>query len=571
MAPEELKVYLGQGSMLTAYGLGVERTYQAMAAGQSGLRQAKTPQGSEQPLFHTQRVSDADIEPTPGLTRLERMAATTMSDLFRKTAVAPSDPSLIAIVATTKGNIGSLVEPEAEPPRETLLTHTADTLVRAFGLANRPIVVCNACISGLAAAIIAARLIRQHRCRHALVVAVDELTDFVATGFLSFRSVSQGACRPYDAGRDGLSLGEGAAALLLTADPALSAGTCIEGAAMTDDANHISGPSRTGEPLANAIRRALRQTGLGPEDISMVNPHGTATLYNDEMESKAIHLAQLDETPLVSLKPYLGHTLAASGLIELILSAEQLKRKQTLATLGYQTQGTTYRLGVSGEAQVNAGLRLVKTASGFGGCNAAAVIAAQDVARAVPPARAPKLSTLRTVEIGDARLRTSDGLDIDHQGATFADFIRKAYHEICPQDIKFSKMDNLSRLAYVGAQALLQGVDHQPETTAMLLANRHSSLDTDRAYLQAMQDGQPSPAKFVYTLPNVVIGEVCICHNIKGETLFIIEQDKDPARLRQLAAQVLDLSDTKTLIVGWTDLIGEKYQLYLEAISVGQS
>lgn len=138
----------------------------------------------------------------------------------------------------------------------------------------------------------------------------DLLSDFIVSGFNAFKSVSPTLCRPYDAARDGLTLGEACGAVLLTRDRRLSGtGVSVAGGGISNDANHISAPSRTGDGLWYAIRAALAEAGTGAGEVGLVNTHGTATAYNDEMESKALHLAGLCGVPCNSLKPYFGHTL----------------------------------------------------------------------------------------------------------------------------------------------------------------------------------------------------------------------------------------------------------------------
>lgn len=160
-----------------------------------------------------------------------------------------------------------------------------------FGATNQVEVISNACISGVSALIVAKRWIESGRYKRVIVAGGDILSHFITSGFLSFRSVSAHLCRPYDIQRDGLSLGEACGAVLLETQ---------------GNANHIILPRSNqqwrqpyirsfpnGDGLALAINQAMEEAGALPEDISFINAHGTATIYNDEMESKAIHLAGL--------------------------------------------------------------------------------------------------------------------------------------------------------------------------------------------------------------------------------------------------------------------------------------
>jgi 3-oxoacyl-[acyl-carrier-protein] synthase-1 len=147
----------------------------------------------------------------------------------------------------------------------------------------------------------------------------------------------------------------------------------VAGAAVTNDANHISGPSRTGEELSGAIHQAMKQAKLQPLDISYISAHGTATPFNDEMESKAIGLSKLEHVPVNSLKGYWGHTLGAAGLVESVSAISSLRDNVLYRSAGYETPGVPVALNVI-TANTRATLTsCLKTASGFGGCNAAII------------------------------------------------------------------------------------------------------------------------------------------------------------------------------------------------------
>ena len=146
-------------------------------------------------------------------------------------------------------------------------------------------------------------------------------------------------------------------------------GWVLEGGAIRNDANHISGPSRTGEGSYLALMEVLRK--YGREGLAFVNVHGTATAYNDEMESIALYRAGLIDVPVTGLKGYYGHTMGAAGIMESILSMYAVQDGTVLATRGYAEQGVTYPVNVSPENRPAHGNRFIKLLSGFGGCNAA--------------------------------------------------------------------------------------------------------------------------------------------------------------------------------------------------------
>jgi 3-oxoacyl-[acyl-carrier-protein] synthase-1 len=147
----------------------------------------------------------------------------------------------------------------------------------------------------------------------------------------------------------------------------------LAGGAISNDANHISGPSRTGAELANAINNALNAAGIGAGEVDFVSAHGTATSYNDAMEAKAFALSGVAAKPVHSIKGALGHTLGAAGIVESVLSIMAMTEGRLIPTAGHSAPMLANPLNVATSA-TPANLRIgLKTASGFGGCNGALV------------------------------------------------------------------------------------------------------------------------------------------------------------------------------------------------------
>lgn len=291
----------------------------------------------------------------------------------------PKDPRTIFVISSTKGNIDLLEEGkknEFELDR-VYLWKMADVISNHFGNPNKPVIICNACVSGSVAIMTAARMISAGLYDHAIVTGGDVISEFVISGFMSFQALSPGPCKPFDANRTGLSLGEGCGTLILTADLSKT-GTEVQvaylGGAASNDANHISGPSRDGEGLYLSIASALAEANLSPADLDYISAHGTATPYNDEMESLALTWAGLENVPVNSFKGYIGHTLGAAGTIETILSVYSIRNNVLIKSAGYMENGVSRPLNVITEHMRSPVRKVLKTASGFGGCNAAILI-----------------------------------------------------------------------------------------------------------------------------------------------------------------------------------------------------
>jgi 3-oxoacyl-[acyl-carrier-protein] synthase-1 len=211
------------------------------------------------------------------------------------------------------------------------------------------------------------------------VVGADAFSKFIYSGFQSFMALSDNLCRPYDIKRNGINLGEGVSAILVSKDKEICddklALSEIAGGGQANDANHISGPSRDGTGLKISVRKAMEEAGIAPSQIGYINAHGTATVYNDEMEAIAFSALQLDKTPLNSLKGYFGHTLGTAGVLETILTIRQLNNGVLLKSLGYEENGVSKPLHVLQANQPVQDLEYaLKTASGFGGGNAAIIL-----------------------------------------------------------------------------------------------------------------------------------------------------------------------------------------------------
>ncbi len=556
MAEPIRHIWLGADGLATALGDRAS-TLAAIEAGRTGLagnealRMVCGAIPAEMPL----------AEPLAGCTRMEALMIRTIEEVVAQSGVRLDDDRVQLIVSTTKGNIDRLKGCGAEPPEEAFIFACARKVAEHFKAARRPVVISNACISGLSALIVGQRLLLEGECDAVVVAGCDLLSEFIAEGFRSFKSVSERPCRPYDAERDGLSLGEACGVLLLTADRAQAQQPAIEllGGAVTNDANHISGPSRTGDGLYYAVRDAMEQAGIGPEAVGLVNAHGTATLYNDEMESKALVWAGLDGVPMNGLKGYFGHTLGASGVVETIVCAEQLRRGIVFGTKGYGASGMPFALNLSPQNRPLEQPCCVKTASGFGGCNAAVVLAGEGCATATfAPAEA-----CRIVERAAYRLPQSP--------RPFGDFIREEFRALEAPNMKFYKMSDLSKALYVAVERLLREAPldgrFAPTEVALVLSNRAASLDTDLEHQRILDEGtEPaSPAVFVYTLPNVAAGEVCIRHRIQGDNTFFIDEEGDVSAERY-ARLLLGQGRARAAICGRCELLNGRWDVSLKLL-----
>jgi len=309
-------------------------------------------------------------------TRLEKMLLLSISDALVKTNIDIRSARTAIMLSTTKGNIDLLAPGRQNTFEEdrVLLWKLGEVISSHFGNPNQAIVLSNACISGVLAINAAAMLIEKGTYDHVIVTGGDIISRFVVSGFMSFMSLSPAACMPFDKDRDGLSLGEAASTIILSKDGNGKNDIQHIGGASANDANHISGPSRTGEGSFIAIKKAMVEAGILPDQIDHISAHGTATPYNDEMESIAIDRHQMNEVPVNSLKGSFGHTLGAAGLVETAIMLDEMRSSILLKTAGFRKLGVSRKINVIHQTTEKKLCTCLKMASGFGGSNAAMII-----------------------------------------------------------------------------------------------------------------------------------------------------------------------------------------------------
>lgn len=573
--------YLTAGALYCALGHGVEVCASALLSGQVSMGQSEftLQSGRRTPVG---RISEEAFSMLPaaahgGASRLDQLLLGVCLETLGQlpSQLLPARTQLI--YASSKGNIACLTT-GAVDYGQTGLVEQAQRINEALGLRREPLVVSQACVSSLAAVALAQRLVRGGEVDNVLVCTGDELTPFVVEGFAALRALSYAPARPFDSARSGLNLGESAAAVLVTSDAALvreEQPMEICGGGFSDDAYHLSAPSADGVPLHEAIEEALREAGMVGAEVGLVSPHGTATRYNDEMESQALALSGLSQTPAVALKGALGHTLGASGLSELLLDSEFLRRQQVCGTPGFSACGTGHPVAVSRAPRPLRDARyLLKTASGFGGCNVALVcgLATHGAHRAadVVGDQPFRCSLMREVELESGRLLVDGRVVLDGGERGFGQFIREAYGRYEEVDNKFARLDGQSQLAAVGMRYLLDGVAraamrHSP----VLFANHNGCMARDQEHLaQLARAGQGSPSIFLYTLPSTALGEVCIRHGLQGETLFLMAaEEPSVARFCQLM-QLLRPRDASLAIAGWCDYTLQGYRAHMMLFNI---
>ena len=518
-------------------GFTTEQNYQAVLSGNSALKRYEGLWGLPEPfaasLFSEEQKRELALD---GHTFFEALAIHSAREALTHIQLDVASPRVVLILSTTKGNIESLGNKHYFP------SEAAQTIAKALGVSTTPIVVCNACVSGLSAQLLANNLLSAGLYDYAIVVGAEVQSKFIVSGFQSLKAVSDEPCRPFDIERNGLNPGEAAATIIFARTTNEESWHLLDGA-VRNDAYHNVSPSPQGDGLTSAIEAVMN--GRDKSQLATVCAHGTATLYNDQMESIAIWRTELSDIPLSALKGYYGHTMGAAGVLETILTMRATDDGIVLPSKGFSELGVSKKVCICSEPQKTDKTAFLKIMSGFGGSNVATVFS-------------------KTTDNGQ---QTTDKITL-----TKANTIRlsseddSSLTDIYKQKIggypKFYKMDILSRLAFVATE-LLKNNDQEAMVNnqcPIILFNHSSSLVADRQFLGTIsneEDFFPSPSVFVYTLPNITTGEVAIRHHLCGETSFYILPDKDEALMRQILEASLRGTNTKTAISGWVDAESE--------------
>lgn len=478
------------------------------------------------------------------------------------------------ILSSTKGNIEENIS----------LADSAQRIASQLGIDAKPIVVCNACISGLSALILGNRLIDSDLYDAAIVCGCDTPRQFILSGFQSLKALSPEPCRPFDMERMGLNLGEAAATLILSKNPIQGNSWRMGDGFIRNDAFHISTPSKTADGLYLSLQRTLesftkeisstcKQIDL-KEHLAFINAHGTATLFNDQMESVAIGRAGLSDLPANAYKSFWGHTMGAAGILETIISMKAIDDDTILGTRGFSELGVSGKMNICAENRPTDKKGFIKMLSGFGGCNAT-IWAAKKPEReniALPQIEQQnrEFTTTHTIRITpeevilDQRKLWERKEELGEQeGKEHHSLLTSLYKQMIGNYPKFYKMDGLSRLGFVASEILLNAEKGETDKErAIIFFNHSSSIASDRNYKESINDKDnyfPSPSIFVYTLPNIVTGEIAIRNHFHGETSFFILPDKDERMMEEILQASCRDAQSKSFLTGWIDYEDERH------------
>jgi len=362
--------------MVTSYGTGINACWNGMLSGRTAVSRLRR--------FNTSAFQSGYAAAVEGLKYLkgDSLVMQMFGLLFENNSFsAPEDAKFI--LATTKGEIDLLEEKfltgKGDSGKSNPL-HLLKKLSTLAGVSDSGIIISTACASSSAALAQAASMIKNGRSDCVLVAACDGVTEFIYSGFSSLMALDKSAASPFDKERSGLSLGEAAAYALVMSESRAKKEKRkiigrIAGWGLSNDASHMTGPSRTSDGLIRAVNKALNSACIGEGSIGFISAHGTGTVYNDAMEMRAFHSVFKKKIPVYSVKGAIGHTLGAAGLVETIIALKALEEKTVPLTVNLKTADYDAEGWVSRNPHTLAGKQTALiTNAGFSGINTALVV-----------------------------------------------------------------------------------------------------------------------------------------------------------------------------------------------------
>lgn len=473
------------------------------------------------------------------------------------------------------------------PDPELALLITPQALAESVGAAFRlrgPVLAVNtACASGANAIGLAADLLRACRADAVLAGGSDAFSDVCFAGFNALQSLSPEPAAPYDAGRQGLSLGEGSGMVVLVRagfarEHGLTSIADIAGYGLSADGFHSTAPHPEGRGAARAIESALRLSGIRPEQIGYVNGHGTGTPKNDPAESHAIRLAlgeeQAARTPVSSTKSMIGHMLGAAGAAEAIVTARALADQLAPPTAGYRTPDPECPLDyIPGRARpLDTGAALSNNFA-FGGANASLVLT-----RTADRHRPPRPHTDRVVITGVGLLSPA--------GSTAAEVWSAYTRGQCPVEwegglrhsrVDFDpgpyltkrerrRMDRLAQFSIAATAKALADAGFEPGTAAaealgVIFGTGTGPMEAMEKFtgpLLAEGPAAADPSVFPNTVYNQAAGQVALHLGLRGPTSTLSVGHATGAAALAYSTDLLAAGHADALVCTVTDTLTDQ-------------
>jgi 3-oxoacyl-[acyl-carrier-protein] synthase II len=564
--------------LVTSLGLGREQSFSRLCAGERGISQVSLFDTSGLKSRIAAEVRGLDVRAIAPHGEAEDWSRSdALSFIAAREALAQAEhtfgsPLGLALGGTTGGMYeteralaavlpGSIAPHDARRLLDFPLAVSVERVARALGNVAPSATVCSACSSGAVAIALAASWLLAGRASRVLAGGVDGLCQLTFTGFSALGAVDPEPCRPFDAGRAGLTLGEGAGCLVLELESSARARgvpiiAFLSGWAVASEAHHITHPEPSGTRAARVLSDAIAVAGLRANAIDYVNAHGTGTVQNDAMEARALaHVfgAEVDRVWVSSSKAQIGHTLGAAGAIEAAITALSVSRGRLPPTAGLAQPEVSSLRHVRAPNQ-SAELRAALSSSfGFGG--ACAVLAFQ------PPSAEPRLLSRKlTAELVISGAASYGPCGVS-SGADSARYLadRPPAPEPLPDPLSLldpersRRFSRASALVVATAEAALRDAQCQAAETGFIVGSAFGDVERSVRFLHKVLGQGPkfaSPAEFPQLIASTGSGNASIYLGLTGPCLSVSEFATSGQSAVSVAISLLELGLASALVAG---------------------
>jgi 3-oxoacyl-(acyl-carrier-protein) synthase len=519
----DTRIYIGGAGIISALGSGLAATAEILRANRSAIKPLtlfSLLQGAPLPV--------GQIEDLPGdasLPRTHRLAYLAAGQAM----AGSSGPPDAVIIGTTTGGIATSEEllrnqeKDKERYRFHGLTTVTEYVAGQLGCSGPALTVSTACSSGAVAIALGLAMLRRGLARTVLAGGVDSLSRLTYFGFHSLQLVDRNACKPLDRHRQGMAVAEGAGLLLLTTDRPSHPQAELLGAGLSCDAYHPAAPHPEGQGACTAMEKALADAGLAPEDIDYINLHGTGTLDNDLAEAKAVRRLFPVVPPLSSIKGASGHSLAAAGGIEAVVSTLAAAQGFLPANTGLQQVDPELGLTPLGSPTDGPVRAVLSNSFGFGGNNGSLVIGAADTFTGHDSPRSSGVLAIHGYSClsgaGDT-LATRERINSGRSAAGMVG-LAQVSEQLPPSLIR--RLGRLPRLALsLAVMAHEDSGPDQPKPGSVFMGTGWGALSETHNFLSrlhASEEQFPSPTDFVGSVHNGPASQVAIMFGATGPNI----------------------------------------------------
>jgi 3-oxoacyl-[acyl-carrier-protein] synthase-1/3-oxoacyl-[acyl-carrier-protein] synthase II len=469
----------------------------------------------------------------------------------------PPDAIVLGITTGGMSTTEDLLEKKKDDPelfRHHAAASVAEDLARRYRCTGPAVTICTACSSGAVAIKLALEMLRAGLASRVLAGGADGLCRLTYYGFKSLQLIDPEGSRPLDKDRRGMSLAEGAAMLLLEADRPDRAVAELLGAGLSCDAYHPVRPHPKGRGALAAMRAAIRDAGISESDIDYINLHGTGTPDNDLAEAEAVHGLFPGQKPsLSSIKGGSGHSLAAAGPIETVVSAISISNHLIPANVGCRFPDADLKLDPVMKPTSGPVRCVLSNSFGFGGNNASVVIGGAGNHRSsVPSSKMEPLAVLGYACLTGAGETESTMASLaGGRGCKGAQLLQEISRNLSSQAVR--RLKRLPRLVLSLAIAAHENSGRQTLPSSVFVGTGWGALSETYDFLTGLFEtgGRfPSPTDFVGSVHNAPAGQVALHFHSTGPNVTTSGGDYSFEQALMAAHLLHGEGDGSSLVIG---------------------